>query len=263
MSGKLIHSIFQHIRSMLKWRIEEHSQRPADLNSYVPVAEEEELVKEMKQINHGHESIVAEMQLVETSAARSATLATSTSELANVNMVASSMHDFLAMGELGGPSLPPLPLMQSESDAPAYTLDRQTCQKRLEDGGQETGNDSKTQILLIEREQYSASFPEVDLQKGMDVPERSSNEVSKEDEQSCYNFIYRDNLRQDLYTFYEPLKANVNNLGALPSITSFQENGRSSPFKSFTADAAKVFVRSELLHHTGYAMELLSKLNVI
>lgn len=256
MSGQLSHPIFQHIRSMLNRVPEEQFQHPANVKQDLHVDEKEVLLKEVKQINSGHESILAEMQFAGTGVAYSATLTTDTPELSKTDMVVPNVHDFLVMGESEGLSLPS-PFKQSESDAPVYTLERQMCQKHLEDGKHATENNTNIPTLTIETEPCSVSFPAFDRQTGSDESGRSNDEVSKEDGQSNYDLFYRDSLRQDLYTFYEVPVADLNDLGAFSSSEPLQENGKPLLFKNFASDRAKRF-RSELLNRTGYAVKLLS-----
>lgn len=241
--------ISQHIRSMSNRVPEEQFQNPADIKQDLPIDDKELLLKEVKQINSGHESIVAEMQFAGTGVAYSATLTTETPELSKADMVVPNVHDFLVMGESEGPSLPS-PFKQSESDAPVYTLERQMCQKHLEDGKSAAENGTNISTLTIETEPRSVLFPAFDQQTGSDESKRSNDEVSEEGGQSNYNLSFRDSLRQDLYTFYEVPVANLNDLGAFSSSEPLQENGKPLLFKNITADRAKRF-RSELHNHTG------------
>lgn len=243
MSGQLRHPIFQHTRSMP----EKQFDHPADIRRDLPVDEEEVLLKDVKQISSGHEGIVAEMQFSGASVAYSATLTKDTPELSKADMVVPNVRDFLVMGESEGLSLPS-PFKQSESDAPVYTRDRKMGEKHQEDGKQGTENDTNIPTLTIETEPCSVSFPAFDRQTGSDESGRSNDQVSVEDGQTNYNLCHRDNLRQDLYTFYEAPVADLYDVKAFSSSEPLRENGKPLLFKNFTASATKTF-RSELLNH--------------
>ncbi|KAL3515069.1 hypothetical protein ACH5RR_021971 [Cinchona calisaya] len=189
----------------------------------IPFDEKVDLRIETSNHASSREDIVAEMLLGETNLMNGTTLATNTYELSNCDKVASVVGDSLYTRESGGLSLSSLPLMPSESDILASTLNRKSSEMQLERCGHETGIDNKKPMLIVEKKPSVSSFPPVNVQNGVTEFVKPDHEVFTEGEQKKPDPIHQDNQREDLYTFYEAPMAKLNGLGALSSGISLHE----------------------------------------
>uniref|UniRef100_A0A5B7AR55 PROP1-like PPR domain-containing protein n=1 Tax=Davidia involucrata TaxID=16924 RepID=A0A5B7AR55_DAVIN len=234
MSGPLVLALSGQIRGIMNQVIMDQIFGIEDLERRTSRSGSKDSMKEMGEISHASENKVGQLLTKEPALMHEEPLITNALESHGSDIIASSVGDSISSrkSEVMGLSLSHCVLYESGALQPVNCA---TEMPELEFEGcrQETDFGSDLHKLMVKEIPTVAPVPADNIGAVVDEHEKSNPELGEESETISYSSMFRESIREELYTFYEA-NQSVENLSGLNTLSSHASVRDSNSFYSLT-----------------------------